>query len=292
MKKLNLIIDVAKCENCNNCVLASKDELVGNTFPGYSAPHAAQGTGVVRIDRSTRGVTPMVDATYVPKMCNHCDSAPCMKADALRGCHAIRKRNDGVVIFDPVAAKGRRDLVAACPYGSVVWNEKEDLPQTWFFDAHLLDKGWKAPRLVNVCPTEAIEVARLSDQDMQKKAAEESLRVLRPDWVTQPRVYYRGLNRIDHVFIGGSAEMRTGGRVDCVDGAEVVLSQGGKALQRATTDAFGDFKFEDIRPASGEYQVRIEHPLFGFAAQTLSVGAESVCLGGVVINHPSNQQFK
>ena len=41
MSQWNLIIDVALCENCSNCVLAAKDELVGNTFPGYSAPHGS-----------------------------------------------------------------------------------------------------------------------------------------------------------------------------------------------------------------------------------------------------------
>jgi Fe-S-cluster-containing dehydrogenase component len=91
MDKWNLIIDVAKCENCNNCVLAAKDELVGNNFPGYSAPHAAQGTGAIRIERTTRGTTPMVDAAYVPRMCNHCDNAPCLKAGADG---AVRKRDD------------------------------------------------------------------------------------------------------------------------------------------------------------------------------------------------------
>ena len=37
MKKWNLIIDVDNCTNCNMCTLASKDEHVGNAFPGYSA---------------------------------------------------------------------------------------------------------------------------------------------------------------------------------------------------------------------------------------------------------------
>ncbi len=32
MKKWNLIIDVALCENCNNCVLSTKDEQVGNDW--------------------------------------------------------------------------------------------------------------------------------------------------------------------------------------------------------------------------------------------------------------------
>ena len=38
MKKWNLIVDVAKCTNCNCCTLATQDEHVGNEFPGYSAP--------------------------------------------------------------------------------------------------------------------------------------------------------------------------------------------------------------------------------------------------------------
>ena len=154
MKKWNLVVDVSRCENCNNCVLAAKDELVGNEFPGYTAPHAANGPGVVRIKRHVRGATPMVDVTYVPQMCNHCDDAPCIKA---AGDGSIRKREDGIVIIDPVKAKGRRDLVKACPYGAIVWNEQQQLPQNWFFDAHLLDAGAAAPRCVGVCPTQAIE---------------------------------------------------------------------------------------------------------------------------------------
>ena len=38
MKKWNLIVDVEKCENCYNCFIATKDEHVGNDFPGYAAP--------------------------------------------------------------------------------------------------------------------------------------------------------------------------------------------------------------------------------------------------------------
>ena len=37
MKKWNLVIDVAKCFNCNGCTLACHDEYYGNEFPGYSA---------------------------------------------------------------------------------------------------------------------------------------------------------------------------------------------------------------------------------------------------------------
>ena len=36
MNKWNLIIDIAKCHDCNNCFLACKDEYVDNDFPPYS----------------------------------------------------------------------------------------------------------------------------------------------------------------------------------------------------------------------------------------------------------------
>jgi Fe-S-cluster-containing dehydrogenase component len=254
MNKWNLIVDVARCENCNNCSLAAKDELVGNEFPGYTAPHAAQGPGVVRLRRQVRGATPMVDAAYLPVMCNHCDNAPCIKA---AGDGSIRKREDGIVMIDPVKAKGRRDLVDACPYGAIVWNEEQQLPQNWFFDAHLLDTGAPAPRCVGVCPTEVFRVAKTSDAAMTEIAAREDLRVLEPQLGTQPRVWYRNLARFDHCFIGGTVSRTSDGVGECVAGASAELYQNESLVAKSTTDAFGDFKFDGLTPGSGDYEVRI-----------------------------------
>lgn len=275
MDKWNLIIDVAGCENCNNCVLAAKDELVGNDFPGYSAPHAPQGRGVIHIERTVRGAAPLVDAAYVPKMCNHCDDAPCVKAG---DDGAVRKRDDGIVIIDPIKAKGRRDLVDACPYGAIVWNEQLHLPQNWFFDAHLLDGGAGAPRCVGVCPTQAMEAVKLSDDAMAQRAKAEGLRALKPELRTKPRVYYRNLHRADHCFIAGSVTATVGGRVECLDSAEVVLLRSGTQVASTCTDAFGDFKFDALPPNSGTYLVRISHPVHGQSERSAHVGAASVVL--------------
>ena len=54
----------------------------------------------------------MIDIAYVPTMCNHCDDAPCMKANTGG---AIKKRDDGIVIIDPVKAKGQKQLVDGLP---------------------------------------------------------------------------------------------------------------------------------------------------------------------------------
>jgi Fe-S-cluster-containing dehydrogenase component len=277
--KWNLIVDVARCGNCNNCALAAKDELVGNEFPGYSAPHAAHGPGVVRLRRHVRGATPMVDVAYVPVMCNHCDDAPCIKA---AGDGSIRKREDGIVIIDPVKAKGRRDLVAACPYGAIVWNEEQQLPQNWFFDAHLLDAGAPAPRCVGVCPTEVFQAVKTSDADMAERAARENLRVLEPELGTRPRVWYKNLARADHCFIGGTVSRTSDGVRDCVAGASVELYQSDSLVMSSTTDTFGDFRFDGLAPASGDYEVRVRHGS-GRRSVAVRLREESVYIGEIAL---------
>lgn len=39
------------------------------------------------------------------------------------------KRPDGLVSIDPERAVGRRDIMEACPYGAVYWNDELDIPQ-------------------------------------------------------------------------------------------------------------------------------------------------------------------
>lgn len=284
MDKWNLIVDVALCENCQNCSLAAKDEHVGNDFPGYSAPHAAQGTSVIKIHRKVRGAGSLVDAAYLPRMCNHCDDAPCLKAGADG---SVRKRSDGIVIIDPVKAKGRRDLVASCPYGAIVWNEQLQLPQTWIFDAQLLDQGWQAPRCVQVCPTSAIESAKISDEAMTKRAKDEGLAVLLPDLKTRPRVYYRNLHRYTHCFIGGAVFVVIDGRTECLERATVSLRHGGAIVAGVSTDGFGEFRFDGLAPDSGEYEIEIAHPDHGIATIRAHVKDESLNLGEIELRPPS-----
>ncbi|NRP74756.1 Pyrogallol hydroxytransferase small subunit [Ensifer psoraleae] len=255
MSKWNMIINVGRCENCHNCVIANRDEHVGNDFPGYAAPAAAVGDSPIRILRRTQGSAPMVETTYLPVMCNHCDDAPCIR----RAGDAIRKRDDGIVIIDPVKSRGRKDIVRSCPYGAIVWNEEQQVPQTWFFDAHLLDQGWQQPRCQQVCPTNVFEAVKLDDAAMEKKAEKEGLKVLKPNLATKPRIWYRGLERWETCFIGGSVSAECAGVVDCVQGAEVTLSQGGKRLAKATTNEFGDFAFDGFPGDGSTYRVEVSH---------------------------------
>ena len=107
MKKWNLIIDVAECEDCNNCFLACKDEHVDNAWPGYAESQPRHGHRWMNILRKERGQFPLVDVAYQPTPCMHCDNAPCI-AEAKDG--AVYKRDDGIVIIDH---RMHRDAVAA-----------------------------------------------------------------------------------------------------------------------------------------------------------------------------------
>ena len=254
MQKWNMIVDVAECTNCNLCTLAAMDEHVGNDWPGYSAPMPRHGHRWIDILQKERGQIPTIDIAYVPTMCNHCDNAPCLAS----GGGAVTKRNDGIVIIDPVKAKGRKDLVESCPYGHIWWNDELELPQIWTFDAHLLDQGWTKTRGHQVCPTGAMRSIKVEDAEMARLAREQQLEVLKPEAGTRPRVYYKNLWRYATCFIGGSVSAEANGVVDCVDGATVRLLRNGQQVAQAKSDNYGDFKFDKLPEESGAYVVEIE----------------------------------
>ena len=253
MQKWNMIIDVAECTNCNLCTLATMDEYVGNDWPGYAAAMPKHGHKWLNILQKERGQVPMIDIAYVPTMCNHCDDAPCMSKAA----GAISKRSDGIVLIDPEKAKGRRDLVDACPYGHIWWNEELGLPQSWPFDAHLLDQGWLQTRGQQSCPTGAMRAVKIDDAEMARMAREEGLEVIRPELGTRPRVYYRNLWRYSKCFIGGTVATEVDGVVDCVEGARLRLMKGGTLVAETITDNYGDFKFDTLDEGSGRYLIEI-----------------------------------
>jgi Fe-S-cluster-containing dehydrogenase component len=254
MKKWNMIVDVAECTNCQLCTLATMDEYIGNDWPGYSAPMPRLGHRWIDIQQKERGQTPMVDVAYLPTMCNHCDDAPCMKADTTG---AISKRDDGIVLIDPVKAKGQKHLVDACPYGQVWWNDELDIPQAWPFDAHLLDQGWEKTRGDQSCPTGAMRVLKIEDAEMDRMAKDEGLDVIKPELGTRPRVYYRNLWRYTTCFIGGSLSEAAGGMVDCVEGASLRLLKDGTEIASTKSDNYGDFKFDKLPEDSGTYVIEI-----------------------------------
>jgi Fe-S-cluster-containing dehydrogenase component len=274
-KKWNMIVDVERCDNCRVCFLAVKDEHIGNDFPGYAAPQPAQGHNWLDIRRKERGSLPIVEAHFMPVMCNHCDDAPCMQA-ARNG--AITKRPDGIVIIDPEKSRGQKQIVEACPYGAISWNEERQIPQAWIFDAHLLDQGWTQTRIEQGCPTGVFRAVQVEDAEMARIRADEGLEVLQPELNTKPRVYYKNLYLMTQCFVGGSVVRQVNGVEECAAGAQVVLRHQGREVGRATTDTFGEWKIDRLPPNSTGYQLEVTGSAGRFTLD-FDLGADSRYLG-------------
>lgn len=265
MKKWNMIVDVAKCNNCYNCFVTTKDEYVANEHPGYTAEQPLHGHQWVDIQRAECGQFPMVEAQFRPVMCNHCDDAPCMKV-AKNG--AVKKRDDGIVIIDPEKSKGQKEIVDACPYNAVFWNEELQIPQHWPFDAHLLDNGWDKTKIETCCPTDVFKSLKVNDAHMIRIVEEEELKTLGSLEGAKPRVYYKNAHVFDNAFVGGTVVRAVNGVEDCVRGATAIARQGETELGRAETDAFGEFKIGKLSKGLGPVSIEI---LYKDASQKIDI---------------------
>ena len=238
-------VDVARCTGCYNCQLACKDEHCGNDWTPYAKPQPEIGQFWCRVEEHVGGTMPKVKIHYISKPCNHCRNAPCMAA-AKDG--AVYRRDDGLVIIDPEKAVGQRQIVDACPYGAVYWNEELQLPQKCTGCAHLLDNGEKVPRCVEACPTDALRFGEEEELKDLIRGAE----VLKPELGLGPKVYYRN---IPGRFIAGT--LFDPEEQEIIEGARCHLSDGSKNWD-VTTDDFGDFWFRDL--PVGRYDLRITAP--------------------------------
>jgi len=254
MAKWNLIIDVAKCEECNNCFLSCKDEHVDNDFLPYTVSQPRHGQRWVDIQVKERGQFPVIDTANLPVSCMHCDNAPCIK-NAKNG--AVYKTGDGIVIIDPVKAKGQKDIVKSCPYGAIWWNDEKNVAQKCTWCAHLLAEGWQQTRCVQACPTGARRFVKVEDSQMAETVKQEQLEVLHPEYKTQPRVYYKNLYRFTKCFIGGNVAFQKAGITDCAEGARVTLFKNSAKISEAVTDNYGDFKFDNLDENSGHYILEV-----------------------------------
>lgn len=241
-----MVIDVNRCVACYNCFVACKDEFADHSWLPYSQAQPDEGPAWISVHEVERGRFPKVKVCYVPRPCMQCEKPLCLKV-AVNG--ALFQREDGVVIIDPEKSKGHREIAKACPYGCILWNEALDIPQKCTFCAHLLDEGWKEPRCVEVCPTQALRFGEQAQfADVIPRAEQ-----LHPEYRTNPAVFYLGLPRL---FIAGSVYCDQTG--ECLPGAKVSLAtESGGTVAGTETNNFGDFEFDGLEKGL-TYLLRIE----------------------------------
>lgn len=255
------VIDISKCSGCYNCQIACKDEHVGNDWMPYSKPQPNSGQFWMKVDQKDHGQVPKVRVEYTPRPCMHCANPKCLEVAPDAG----YVREDGLVILDPLKAKGHKEIVDACPYGAVYWNTELEIPQKCTGCAHLVDKGM-IPHCVDLCDTGALRFGDEEDFVEEIGTAE----VLLPESGCKPRVYY--LNR-PHLFL--AADVYDPEADEIVEGATVTLTMPDGTTRQTQTDDFGDFYFKRIDP--GTYQIEID-----------ADGFEKVCKKNIEINASLN----
>ena len=244
MKERYMIMDVARCHDCNNCFLACLDEHAENDWAPYQAPAPRHGHRWMDILRRERGENDRIDTAFLAKPCMQCGNAACAQA----GGDWVKFREDGVVTFCLIGGKGK-DITASCPYGAIWWNAEEQLSQKCDFCAHLLDDpSWEpgVPRCVHNCPTGALRFVTEEPAEFEKRIAAEGLAAYKPELDAKPHVWYKNLHRFTKNFIAGQL-LKEG---DVAPDVKVLLKAAGCETE-LVSDMFGEFRFDGLD--DGEY---------------------------------------
>jgi Fe-S-cluster-containing dehydrogenase component len=265
----NFVIDLSICNGCYCCQIACKDEHVGNDWTPYAKPQPDTGQFWVGIKEKVRGTVPKVMVSYLPKMCVHCEDAPCIKECKVEG--AIYQRDDGLVIIDPAKCTGCQLCADTCPYDAIYFNEDLNIAQKCTGCAHLLDDDWEVPRCVDQCATGALKFGEESElKDLIEKAEP-----LIPDNGIKTRVHYLNLPK---KFIAGTLYDPV--EKEVVIGANCTLKDSESSETfTAETDSFGDFWFRDLKD-DGTFSLILEKDGKSLNFDDIST-AEDVNLGDI-----------
>lgn len=148
-----MTIDLDRCVGCRACMVACKVE--NNT------PQSAFWMYVFRIEE---GAFPDTRVRFMPRPCQHCDNAPCVKVCPVG---ARYKRDDGIVATDWDRCIGCRYCEVACPYGVNYFNYKDPKKEQYldWADPDIavategLKPGYANPDLKNKFGTEQRKIA-------------------------------------------------------------------------------------------------------------------------------------
>ena len=183
MPRYGLVFDLERCIGCQACTVACKVEN-GTEHGSWIRVEMQQGQNL----DTASGKFPEVNLTYQPVACMHCQQPPCVDACPVG---AIYKRNDGVVILDSSLCNGCEACLSACPYGVILWNEKDRVASKCHLCSHRIDQGL-LPFCATCCEGQAIHFGDLSNpsSELSRLVAKRSGYTLKPEEQTDPTSRY------------------------------------------------------------------------------------------------------
>jgi len=199
LKRWGLLIDVAKCADCDACVSACHEE---NGVRGSGRPEIdAHWIRTVELRDQRTGLV-----QTLPLMCQHCAHPPCVDVCPTG---ASFKRADGIVLVDKHICIGCRYCIMACPFGArsfiheAVSGQKPDVPrgkgtvESCTLCVHRVDRD-EAPACVEACGRDGGKAMLFGDLEdasgaLRRALAQAASSPLRADLALEAGVRYRGL---------------------------------------------------------------------------------------------------
>lgn len=250
-----ILVDPDRCMQCCQCQNSCKDEHCDNDWSPITKPQG-RGQFWVKVREQEVGAGSRMKLNRVPVLCQQCADAPCIKA----GKGAVYRREEGYVLIDPEKAVGKKEIVDACPYGVIYWNDELNLPQKCTMCAHLLDMGRDMPRCVQGCPADALTFVDTSELTWDNMYA--PLERLNPEFGTNPQVAYVNLPK---PFIAGAVYDPTAEL--CLEDVKIKATHMVTgAVYKTRSDNYGEFRLWKLDP--GLYTVAFY--LEGYAYKEIS----------------------
>ncbi len=197
-------IQVDKCIGCGRCTEACKEENDVPADPFYVRTWVERYI-ITNADVIVQNIDPRMESLrqqgiesaairsfFVPKLCNQCDSPPCVQVCPVG---ATFKTAEGVILVDDERCIGCRYCIQACPYGARYLHPVKQTADKCTFCYHRVRKGL-FPACVEVCPTQARIFGDLASNasPLTRFKRMNKLHVLKPHMNTEPKVYYSDLD--------------------------------------------------------------------------------------------------
>jgi anaerobic selenocysteine-containing dehydrogenase/Fe-S-cluster-containing dehydrogenase component len=178
LKRYGLLIDLHRCIGCFACQVTCKAE--------YEIPF---GISRCRVETYRAGTFPQNRKLFLPRLCNHCDNAPCIESCEEQ---ALLKNQDGVVVINDEKCTGCQLCFQKCPYQAIGLSQYTGKAEKCdFCYSRRVIKG-QQPVCVESCMGKALVFGNINDDtsDISVMLKQNELNVLKPELGTRPSVFY------------------------------------------------------------------------------------------------------
>ena len=183
VKRYAFVIDISRCIDCRACLVACSVE---NEVP-------MNHTRIWVHDLGLQGEFPILERTYVPYNCMHCENPPCTQV-CVSGA-TYKDPDTGLVLVDQDACIGCGFCVDACPYDARYLDEERGVVDKCNACAQRVAVGLQ-PACVATCVGASRLFGDLNDPESEVSIALKNARHIQrldyesPEHDTDPNIYY------------------------------------------------------------------------------------------------------